>query len=558
MNARNSTTAIVVAALAAFAIPAHAGIWFKGDATTRQGNWDDLNCWWTWYYYTEHATSVGGADDVNIQYGHTVVVSGTTAGKWSLKTFSNDAAHPATVRIVSGGTFQVTAGGEEQLGTRHGDFSANFKYGCLDIQAGGTNKCNALIVGGTGHGTVTNAGCLYFLGGGMKIGRDAGSVGVYVHNGGSMEMTTPVDVAIGLDGYGELLAKSGKIHLWWEGNVANPHGNAFIGCGSGSGTGLVQVESGATFEAGQTYLGGNETTAGEGRIRLHGGRFAVQSRFGYQRNADSMWIGAATNSFGALRPDTYGLISGWGTADSTFTHEESVYARIGNGAIIADGEGVERTLDCAAMWQVTNVLFCAESTRTNGWFAVNKGAVIMPGVDIVRDNGNDRTTFTEGRNSVGCCRALSKPDLINAVAVNVGVPRSGDYKNVGAMFLAGDRSDAHADALGDKFSPLGFWKIGMFKNRTVFTAANRLGINHATVDFRYDQSKVSDAGGKLAVLRWDESGGKWTRIARYDRQPDDFIVSTGDFNEESGDPVWSIGLFCVAEEFESPFVMTVR
>lgn len=558
MNARNSTTAIVVAALAAFAIPAHAGIWFKGDATTKQGYWDDLNCWWTWYTYTEKATGLGNAD-VNMPHGHVAIVTNATSNFWSLKAASNDADHPATVRIVSGGTLNITRGGTEEFGTtcRAGVYpEGTYRFGCLDIQAGATNA-GVLVVGGTGVGTVTNAGC-HSWGGDTTIGRDAGSSGVYVHDGGVNKLDNPRNLDVGVNGDGALLVKSGTFNFRWYASGSSIYGYTRVGCGTGGGTGLVQVEDGAIFQAGLPYLGGNATTIGEGRVRLRGGTFRVISDFGESRSEDSMWIGAATDGTRAVRDGSYGEVSGWGTVLGRGNDAGSVYARLGNGRIVADGESVERTLDCSAMWQVTNVLFGAESTRSNGWHAVNKGAVIMPGVNVVLDNGGDAWGFREGTNAVGCCRGLRKPDLINALFVNVRVPWKAAGKNLGVMLLAADRSDAHADALDAKYAPLGFWKAGVFDSRTSFTESTRQDIEWAELDFRYDQSKVKDSGNRLAVLRWNETNGAWKRIARYARQPDDFIVSTGRFTERSDDPVWGIGLFCVAEEMESPFVMVIR
>jgi hypothetical protein len=538
------------------AATAFGGIWFKGDATTKQGYWDDLNCWWTWYNYANHATSLTSIDDVNIPYGHTVVVTGTTANCWSLKAFSNDASHPATVRIVSGGTLNVTRGGDEEFGTRHSAYSDAYKYGCLDIQSGATNS-GSIVVGGTGHGIVTNAGCNSF--GNMKIGRDAGSSGIYVHAGGYNKLDNPKDLDVGINGDGKLLVQSGTFGFKWYANGNNIIGYTRIGCGSGGGTGLVQVEDGARFEAGLPYLGGNATTVGDGRVRLRGGTFKVLSDFGNSRGIDSMWIGAATDGTGLVRGDTYGQISGWGVvAGNSAGNANSIHARLGNGVILADGEGVERTLDCSDVWQVTNVLFGAESSRTNGWYAVNKGAVIMPGVNVVLDNGGDNWGFREGANAVGCCRGLRKPNLVNAVYMNVRVPWKAAGKNLGVMLLASDRSDAHADALEERYMPLGFWKAGVFDNRTGFSAATRQDIQWAELDFRYDQNKVQNTENALAVLRWSETDHKWTRLARYDEQPADFIVSTGRFTDPSDDPVWGIGLFCVAEMKPTGFKLIVR
>ena len=73
-------------------------------------------------------------------------------------------------------------------------------------------------------------------------------------------------------------------------------------------------------------------------------------------------IGAATNGVGGIRADSYGAIRGWGIftyADSYRKDDKNIHARLGNGKIEGDGEGVERTLDCSEIWQVTNVVFAA-------------------------------------------------------------------------------------------------------------------------------------------------------------------------------------------------------
>ena len=151
-----------------------------------------------------------------------------------------------------------------------------------------------------------------------------------------------------------------------------------------------------------------------------------------------------------------------------------------------------------------------------------------------------------------------KPDLINAVFVDVRVPYKEAGKNLAVMLLASDRSDAHAEALSERYKAIGFWKVGVFDSRTVFTADTRQGMQRARVDFRYDHNKVSNPDNRLAVLRWNSTAGKWTRLSTHDEQPDDYIVSTGTFTDESDDPVWGIGLFCVAEVEPKGTVISVR
>ena len=552
MNARKATTAIIAASLVALAMPAHASLYFKAaDETTRTGYANDMNNWWTGSDYTAHPSGLSQTD-ANMSVGHVCLVNTSLPRLWDVRLASNDSNHPATVRIMSGGFLDAWW---QSDGVRVGAW-AN-RYGCLDILPGGTNA-TVLTVGESGFGTVTNAG-VWSVGQKSVIGKNAGSVGVFVHDGGS-NIGNPQDITIGKNGRGELHVKSGTFNWQWY-DVQYPNnliGFTSVGCGTGGGSGLVQVENGTTFQAGITYLGGNATTVGDGRLKLRGGTYINKCM--QKGKLDTMWIGAATDGNGAVLSDSYGEISGWGTVRGNANDDQSIYARFGNGRIVADGEGEERTLDCSRMWQVTNVLFGAEATRMNGWYAVNKGAVIMPGVNVALDaTGGDAWGCYGGPNAVGCWRQLTKPDLVNAVFINSSVPWKGAGKNYGVMLLAEDRSDAHADALDGKYNPLGFWKAGMFDNRTGFSAEISQTINWSRVDFRYDQSKIHDAGNRIDILRWSNTNGKWERMARYYTQPADYIVSTGKITGESDDPTWHIGLYCVAEvAYEKAMTIILR
>ena len=82
----------------------------------------------------------------------------------------------------------------------------------IRIMPCGTNDCT-LTIGSSGHGVVSNAGVLGF--GNMVIARDVGSTGVYVHDGGGNSLPYPKDIAIGKNGVGELIVKSGTVDWKW-------------------------------------------------------------------------------------------------------------------------------------------------------------------------------------------------------------------------------------------------------------------------------------------------------------------------------------------------------
>ena len=269
---------------------------------------------------------------------------------------------------------------------------------------------------------------------------------------------------------------------------------------------------------------------------------------------DNFYIGAATNGVGGIRADSYGAIRGWGIftyPDANRKDDKNIYARLGNGKIEGDGEGVERTLDCSEMWQVTNVVF--DAVVTSGWYAVNKGMVVMPGVKAFVSDGWQTLGST---NCVGCSKGLEKPDLVNAVRIKASWKSQKVEPYFGAAVLAADRDDAHADALKKNQRPLGFWKAGTFKGRASWTDESRFDFTRAVIDFRYDHTALSGRSDThIAVLRWDETAQAWKRVARYDTPPADHVASSGELTTVSGDARYSLGLFCVAEE--TPTGMTI-
>jgi len=462
------------------------------------------------------------------------------------------------VRIENGGKIVgSTQTGQAVFGKKVNNSAG---YGLLDVRPGGTFE-GWLRVGVDSVGIVTNAGTIALSD--MILGVNAGSKGTYVLDNGTVSTPYPKDIVVGQDGVGELIVKAGTFNWrWYDAEAPRYIGYQRIGCGSGgTGRGLVLLEEGTRLLCGTSYYGGDATTRGDGLLKMRGGTYRSLSSTG-TLGLDTLWIGAGLAEDGSVRAGSHGEIRGWGAFScyEKANEPQAICGRLGNGVIIADGEGVERSLDCAAMWQVTNVLFCAEAERTNGWYAVNKGAIVFPGVNLALDaTGGDNWSCTSGSNAVGCCRGLVKPDLINALQIDVGVPWKGACKNLGAVLLASDRSDAHADKLNARYAPLGFWKAGVFDDRTTFTEANCQNINRAQVWFRYDHHKIRDASHKLYVFRWSETNQRWVRVAEYAQQPTDYIVTTGKMTSGFDNPVYKIGLYCVAEKIFTPgFTLYLR
>ena len=226
MNVAKSQNLLLATALLALAASAHASLYFKAaDETTCTGYANDMNNWWTSSSYTAHPSGLSQTD-ANMSVGHVCVVNTSLPRLYDFRLASNDSNHPATVRILSGGFLDAWWQGD---GVRVGAW-AN-RYGCLDIQPGGTNA-TVLTVGESGFGTVTNAG-VWSVGQNSVIGKNAGSVGVYVHDGGS-NTGNPQNITIGKNGRGELHVKSGTFNWQWY-DAAYPNnllGFTYVGCGT--------------------------------------------------------------------------------------------------------------------------------------------------------------------------------------------------------------------------------------------------------------------------------------------------------------------------------------
>lgn len=529
------------------------------------GYWDDADSWWRNETYTTKMTD----DQANRMFldPATLVLRGSMGlGGYFYIGAPENAVAPATVRVENGGN--GTTAGETRVGHEAGTF------GVLDIQSGGVWRARkTFYVGKAGSGIVTNAGTVRVenLRPPICIGHESGSSGSFVQNGGSLTWGYPRDIVVGQDGEGQLIALTDFALSTYADNV---EGCILAGCGTtGQGRGTVEIATGATVTAYEAYLGGyspasvgmlssyfggSASVAGSGNVVLKGGTLKLTSNRGRQAGADSLWIGAAPDA-GGVRANSHGEIRGWGKIDITdqVYQDKGVWARLGNGAIVADGEGVERTLDLSLVYQVTNVLSVAnERIRTNGWYAVNKGAVLFPTIDnAYRFNEGKATTCYDSTTCLGCDPALATPDLVNSVRIRAQRGWMDRGFCTAAMLLASDRADIHAATIPDKYLPIGFWKAGTFSSRAAQTTDARWDFTSAEIEFRYDPNKIAKPESHIAVLRWDDGESKWVRVARYDEQPADCVVSSGVLTTPSAaDDPWSLGLFCVAEE---PILATV-
>jgi MYXO-CTERM domain-containing protein len=161
--------------------------------------------------------------------------------------------------------------------------------------------------------------------------------------------------------------------------------------------------------------------------------------------------------------------------------------------MIADGHGQERTLDLSAVGVIKNSI---DNSRTghNGWFAQNKGKLVLPAV-----------AFNNGQATWGENSADSQLDLINSVRISVNPDVIGSIK---LSLLSTDRSDY--PALPSNLNAIGLWHV----------EAMDVVLASADVTVRYD----SDLANVLNATNLNLYGydGQWTlaeggSVNSYDR-----------------------------------------
>ena len=203
-----------------------------------------------------------------------------------------------------------------------------------------------------------------------------------------------------------------------------------------------------------------------------------------------LYIGRDAESFGILR--------GCGAVYGKTPTANNARVGLGSGLIIGDGFGEQRTLDLNAVVSVTNMLANADD-GTNGWYAVNKGAVLFPRAWL---------SAASDTRIIGAWTRNAAPDFVNSVGFslnNAASPGNGYYVRGG--LYAADRSDVHADSLPKGGEVVGIWKMGVFSALVDLSAKSFQSID---LTFRYDHTKVK-RNDQLILYRWN--GSAWTRVA---------------------------------------------
>ena len=555
---KSPAIALCVGTMMVAADGARAAAFFKPAGGAASGYWDDVANWWSNESGTTALDSLPKSTEVLIYApGVTAIVTNdipTLAGyarNNALAVGTTTAGSQSMLIIKDHGVVKTVS---TDIG---GVKSGTGRSGVLVVEAGGslTSLTGEFSIGKeNGFGIITNAGTIT-ASHDITIGVGAGGYGRWVQDGGNARPTSSVthNIYVGADGQGEIIVKSG---VFSGGNYAagyDSQGIVAIG-GTNTVTSRVEVQEGATFKNGFWYVGGYPGhPKGRGEIALRGGAICCGAQMGRR---DSLFLGAYRDGAETIDGDCFGAIRGWGVITNIpeVTRYNGIQVLLGNGEIVADGEGFARELDFSQVFQVTNALV-GVSGNTSGWRAMRKGVAKMP-FSYLFGAGS----AVSGAKCVGCSMDGARPDLVNSIRVELTRSGySGKECYAYAELYAADRDDVHLDELKGEVSVLGAWKVGTFTGTAAEDENKVLSALSAKLSFRYDQTKVQKPGSSIELHKYDSAEGKWTRLTRLEaaQVPADYVLESPAGLANTGE-TFNLGLFAVVESFHSPTVLSIR
>lgn len=348
-------------------------------------------------------------------------------------------------------------------------------HGTYTLQAGEFTNLR-LYVGSKGEGTFTQSGG-YHETDLLTVANSSGAVGVVHHSSGTTKITDDGGhyLYVGMGA-----GSTGTYNLLGDGLLDSSGNLEYIGR---SGTGTFN-QSGGEHRAERIYLGYYDGSVGN--YEHTGGTLDVSYNIliGSGDGATGTYTFKDGNLIGDsalfIRDNVGGTATfqGYGTTNLTGVLRN-------NGKVIADGDGVERTLDFSnfAGNSIQNSL---NNTTDNGWYAVDKGKLALPSVLVAASD----ITYNWGETPND-----TDLDLINSVSMTFRDVVGSGWVDV--ELLAPDRSDVFN--VGPLNESIGYWSI------------NETGFTFSSVDlvFRYDDALLAELGldiDSLQLIHYDDFG----------------------------------------------------
>jgi len=361
--------------------------------------------------------------------------------------------------------------------------------GTININSGGTLSV-ASMVNGTGNGTLNiDGGALSVTSASIDV--DSFNVGYATGAAGSFTLAsgkTLTAATVGLGNYGagtltlnggtatvsgSITGGSGTGTLNIDGGVLNGTYTAlavdnlrvgYAGTGaftqSGSAVSATNVDIGYLSGASGTYTQIGGTTIISGSLNVG----AVTGTTGtYEYKGGTLTDSAAdANVTVGVGPYASGTFQGYGTVDMSGTLTN-------NGKVIADGGGVANTLDLSAFSAIENTID-NPTDGVNGWYAQNKGKLVLNSLSIAEDPGDVSYFWGEDPSD-----ADGIPDLVSSMKLTFhNVTEAG---TLDISLLAKDSPEAPEDM--SVYDTMALWD---------FTASPSLEFDSFDLLIRYDTS----------------------------------------------------------------------
>lgn len=434
-----------------------------------------------------------------------------------------------------------------------------------------------LFTGGSGNGTFANAGNLVFNRK-FTVGRNAGSVGTFVHLGGTITNATKLQhFFIGHNGTGTFQVEGPLVldnDTFFVGSSATGVGTLAV---DGALSGVAQIRLGHVSGARGTMTIGpsglvdgiatnqiGNVSGATGALEMTGGELRLLAK--NDANYYSLFVGQIANG----AQTGFGSIRGYGKIGSTVFHGGAGHVRMQLfGQAIADGGD----LDFGAIRTVGSTAE-ANACGTNGWYAVNGGRLLYPRMqNFTSANYVCIGEYVFDGTDYSAAAKAKDITLVNSFQLRLyganGAQLADNKFNFAALY-APDRADIPGSATlpGSGGAPgeatLGVWRIGHFADTGDVGAApqNPVAFGTASLRFRFDDTSFANVadwdGLSIGLYRWD--GAAWRRVARIQGRPASPYVEAAGLAPYTADPNdnWNVGWFAVAVVRDKPFVIVVR
>jgi hypothetical protein len=323
--------------------------------------------------------------------------------------------------------------------------------------------------------------------------------------------------------------------------------------------GVLRVFDSGVVSNVHEMLMGRSTTA-HGFVEMRGGKILFNSTAA----APSTSLTVGVNGDSAA-----GFVSGWGfvgfdNATAIMRDYQSLDRTTWGGLylygkIIADGMGMNRDLDFSCAGVCVKQNYGQNGCGTNGWYATNKGRLIMP---------RSLPRIAKSHATIGDYPTLPDPRLVNSFRYDFDkntMDTTGSY--VFSELYAVDRSDIPSGLpTGKGIHHAAVYRVGHFNETATpdvddedLTDSHKQNFETLKLKFHYDPRIVESLSDKhmIRVYRCVNSkNGGWQRIGSVVPNASSPFAETREFGPSS--ELWNAGWFAIVAEPKKCTAIIIR